>query len=201
MSHKPALILASGSAGRKAMLQNAGLSFDAIPANIDEDAIAKNLLAQNVDAEKITRTLAREKSLHVSARYPDALIIGSDQTLVLNNVIFSKAKNKNDAVLKLQTLRGKTHVLNSALCVSQNQKVLFETLDIAQLSMHDFSDKFLKAYIETAGDTLTSCVGAYAIEGKGAWLFSEIKGDLFTIMGMPLLPLLFYLHDNHGIAP
>lgn len=194
------LILASGSAGRKAMLQNAGLNFTVIPANIDEDKITKDLLCKNSTPEDITRELAIQKSLSISALQPDMLVIGSDQTLVLDGKIFSKAKDTKGAEEKLKILRGKTHILNSAVCVCKNNKVLFETLDSAQLKMNNFTNDFLKSYMLSAKDSLTTCVGAYAIEQTGAWLFTDITGNYFTIMGMPLLPLLTFL-QTQGFRP
>ncbi|MCB1840464.1 MAG: septum formation protein Maf [Alphaproteobacteria bacterium] len=193
----PTLILASGSAARKAMLEQAGLDFSIHPASIDEA-----LLSQQADTpEAKARLLAREKALHVSREFKDAPVIGSDQILCLGQEIFSKAKDTNDALEKLRRLSGKTHRLISAVAVARNGEVLWDYQDFADLSMRALDEEFLARYAERAGDALTSCVGGYQIEGAGAWLFDAVKGDFFTIMGMPLLALLGYLYEEHRIGP
>lgn len=194
------LILASGSTARKTMMQNAGLKSKVIPAQIDEGKIIQNLQSEHYNAETITMELARQKALDISSKNLDCFVIGSDQTLVLDGQIMTKAKSKSEAIDKLKKLNGKTHILNSAVCVAKNNTIVFETLDIAQLTMRVIDDSFLHQYADQAGDTLTSCVGAYAIEGMGAWLFADIRGNHFTIMGMPLLPLLGYLRTQ-GFHP
>ncbi len=193
------LILASGSAARQAMLKQAGLSFDVVPAKIDE----ADLLSQHTHdppAEKAL-FLAREKALNVSRENPAALVIGSDQILCLGDEIFNKAVNRDDALQKLGMLNGKTHRLISAVAVARNGGVLWDHTDHADLTMWALDQNFLRRYGDLAGDALTSCVGAYQIEGVGAWLFSKVTGDYFTIMGMPLLPLLGYLYEEHRIGP
>ncbi len=184
------IILASGSAARKSMLENVGLDFDIIPANIDEETIIKN---SNADIKTITEELAHTKALHISKQYPNNLVIGSDQTLEHNGKLLSKAKNAYEAEAKLKSLRGDVHTLYASVCVAQNGEIIFSHTDKAELTMRDFSDKFLQDYIDKDPDSLVSCVGGYKIEGAGAWLFSSVKGDIFTIMGMPLLPLLGFL--------
>ncbi|PCI96868.1 MAG: septum formation inhibitor Maf [Alphaproteobacteria bacterium] len=196
MTDKPRIILASGSQGRQAMLRNAGLPFHTIPANIDEDAIIARLTAGNRDIKFITAQLATDKALHISAANADTLVIGSDQTLESEGALLSKAVNTADAEAKLKSLRGKTHILHSAVSLVRDGEVIFSYTDHASLTMHDFDDDFLENYMKKAPDALTSCVGGYKIEGAGAWLFSSVTGDLFTIMGMPLLPLLSYLRTE-----
>ncbi len=200
MSMRSSLILASGSAARSSMLLNAGVSFDKIPADIDEHAILQRLIADK-DIAFITEELAREKALHISRQNPEALVIGSDQTLSFEGEILSKAKDADDARAKLIRLRGQTHTLVSSVCMTKGDDVLFAHTAQASLTMHNFSDVFLDAYMKRDPDALTSCVGAYKIEGAGAWLFSSIEGDVFTIMGMPLLPLLDFLHKEYGVTP
>lgn len=200
---KPKIILASASRARQEMLRNAGLNFQIQPADIDETAIIKSSLhascVQSTDG--VALELAKAKALKIAAQNPNALVIGSDQILEHNNKIFEKAKTVEEARAKLKTLRGQTHHLISAVAVAQNDQILWENAAEAELSMHDFTDAFLDAYIAQAGDDLISCVGAYALEKSGAWLFSEIKGDYHTILGMPLLPLLGYLREAHGLKP
>lgn len=195
----PKLILASGSAARRDMLQSAGLEFGVQPADIDETSVITSLHGSS--AQSIAAALAQAKALKIAQDNPDALVIGSDQILECEGQMFEKAKDADEARLKLQTLRGKTHTLISAVCVARGNKILFEAGDEAQLTMHDFDDAFLEGYIAAAGNVLTSCVGAYALEQSGAWLFNDIKGNYHTILGMPLLPLLGYLRETHGFNP
>ncbi|PCI55416.1 MAG: septum formation inhibitor Maf [Alphaproteobacteria bacterium] len=201
MTDKPRIILASGSQGRQAMLRDAGLHFDAIPADIDEEAIITRLTADNRDIDFITAQLATDKALHISAKHPDTLVIGSDQTLEFEGALLSKAANITEAKEKLKSLRGKTHMLHSAVSLVRNGEVLFSHTDHASLTMHNFNDGFLESYMKKDPDALTSCVGGYKIEGAGAWLFSTVTGDLFTIMGMPLLPLLSFLRTECEFLP
>lgn len=196
----PSLILASGSAARSSMLLNAGVSFDKIPADIDEHAILEQH-AETQTVAFITEELARRKALHISKQHSSALVIGSDQTLSFDEEILSKAKSQNNARAKLMRLRGKTHTLFSSVCVAKGDEILFTHTAQANLTMHNFSDAFLDDYMKHDPDALTSCVGAYKIEGAGAWLFSSIQGDVFTIMGMPLLPLLEFLRTEYGFKP
>ncbi len=191
-------ILASGSAARQSMLKDAGLSFDVHPADIDERQISDNLLSTNARASDIALKLAEEKAIAVSKQKPDQIVIGSDQVLELDGTILNKAASKDDALNKLKTMRGKTHCLISAVAVVKGGTVLWSTTDQVSLYMRDLSDDDLVRYADRAGDALTSCVGAYQIEGLGAWLFSKVEGDYFTIMGMPLLPLLGYLYDEYA---
>lgn len=193
------MILASGSAARQAMLRQAGLAFETIPATIDEYAIMDKHAALG-PAEK-SLLLAREKALAVSRENTDALLIGSDQILCLGERIINKAKTREDAIEKLSSLRGKTHRLISGVAVARGGAVLWEHADYADLTMRNFDEAFLEAYAEQAGSALTACVGAYQIEGAGVWLFTRIEGDFFTIMGLPLPALLGYLYEQHGIGP
>lgn len=181
------------------MLRQAGLSFNVIPATIDEYAIMDHNAALG-PAEK-SLLLAREKALAVSRENTDALVIGSDQILCLGERIFNKAMSREDAIEKLRGLRGKTHRLISGVAVARGGAVLWEHSDHADLTMRNFDEAFLEAYAEQAGAALTTCVGAYQIEGAGVWLFTRIEGDFFTIMGLPLPALLGYLYEQHGIGP
>ncbi|MGB4057401.1 MAG: Maf family nucleotide pyrophosphatase [Alphaproteobacteria bacterium] len=195
------LILASQSTARQKMLVEAGLKFTAIPAILDEMAVAKEMISQNLPPQKIASELARKKALTVAGKNPDALVIGSDQILVLDGEIMSKARTIAEAKEKLKKLRGKTHKLISAVAVAKAGTVFWSEETQALLTMHDFNDEFLESYCEKAGEALTRAVGAYEIESTGAWLFSEVKGDLFTILGMPLVPLLCYLREYQGFKP
>lgn len=191
------IILASKSKGRQDMLRGAGIEFQAIPADIDE-AIIQNDNA--LSPEEKAQRLAREKALYVANSNNDAYVIGSDQILELDGHIFSKAQDKAGAIEKLKTLRGKSHRLISAVSVVRGGAVVWETYDAAVLTMHDFDDDFLMQYADKADFALTGCVGAYALESVGSWLFEKVEGDFFTVLGMPLLPLLSFLRTE-GLKP
>lgn len=192
---QPSLILASGSKARQEMLRESALKFTVMPADIDEDALRQAM--GDISPDDIAAELARAKALNVAARNNDALVIGSDQILVCDGEILSKAADVNAARNKLKTLRGKTHRLISAVCVARGDEILFAHAAHADLTMKNFDDDFLEDYISRAGGALTSCVGAYALEAHGADLFSEVNGDYHVILGMPRAPLLEYLKTNH----
>ena len=199
------IILASQSKARYAMLKNAGVNFKVVRPVVDEMAMVHELMRasgkEKITPEKIALDLAKKKALAVAGKNPDALVIGSDQILVVEGKMMSKARSKEEAKEKLRHLRGKTHRLISAVAVAKAGTVFWDHEEEASLTMHDFSDEFLESYCARAGDALTKAVGAYAIEGAGAWLFSDIQGDHFTILGMPLRPLLAYLHEYHAVKP
>lgn len=196
ISSKYPIILASNSRARNEMLKNAGVEFTKIPADIDEEAIIKHIAAT---PSEIAGELARQKALHISAQNPDSYVIGSDQILECSGTLFQKANNIDEARAKLKKLRGKTHHLHSSVAVALNGGIIWDNADIAKMSMHNFSDAFLESYLTKASDDITDCVGAYAFEGHGAWLFESINANYFTILGMPLLPLLAFLNsgENH----
>lgn len=189
---KSSLTLASGSTARQDMLRNAGYNFDIHPADIDEESYIKNL----DDMSEASLILAKEKASHVSSTIKDKYIIGSDQILIMDDNLYSKAKNKQEAFARLQEFRGKTHQLISSVAVYKNGEMLFDNTDEAHLTMHDFSDDGLQKYCDKAGDVLTSCVGCYALESIGIRLFQDIRGNYFTILGMPLLPLINFLNKE-----
>lgn len=201
MPKKIDIILASSSAARNAMLSSVGLDFISVPADIDEQAIIERLVDESRDIPLITEQLAQVKAQHVSAQHPDALVIGSDQTLEFNGKLLSKANTVEEGKEKIKELRGKTHRLYSSVCVVHGGNTVFFDTDSARLSMHNFDDEYLDAYIKKDEDALTSCVGGYKIEGAGAWLFDRVGGNHHTIMGMPLLPLLGFLRKTYKILP
>lgn len=198
MAEAARLILASGSSARRTMLEAAGLSFKIIPADIDEAAIRAAMTSDNacVEASDIAAVLAAEKAVSVARAHPDALVIGSDQVLALGSRFFSKAETVAEARDTLDRLRGRTHELVSAVALAQGDDVLWHALDTARLSMRRFSDEFLGAYVNRAGDVLLRSAGGYELEGLGVQLFDRIEGDYFTILGMPLLPLLAELRQR-----
>jgi septum formation protein len=196
--NKPELILASQSAIRKLMLANAGLEFKVMPAFIDERSEKKAM--RKLAPQTIAKKLAALKAASVSAKFRDALVIGSDQTLELKGKLFDKPLSHDDARKQLMTLRGKTHSLHSAISCFAAGKEVWKTGKTAKLTMRNFSDDFLNEYLESQGDDVLTSVGGYKIEGPGLQLFSKIGGDYFTILGMPLLPLFAFLRVHNVIA-
>ena len=196
------LILASGSAARRALLEAAGLTFDVIPADIDEAAIREAILEKSAGAEgaDIASVLAAEKARVVSVAHPDALVVGADQVLALGGKIFSKPGSIAEAREHLVMLRGRTHDLISAVALSRNGNVHWQTTVTAGMTVRDFSDEFLGAYLERMGERVLSSVGCYELEGLGVQLFERIEGDYFTILGIPLLPLLARLREEEMIT-
>ncbi len=192
------LILASASAARKTMLTAAGLKFECVPAKIDEAAIKAEMLREtpNIEASDVAARLAAAKAMAVSAQFPDALVIGSDQVLALRNRIFSKAGTLAEAKAVLEQLRGRTHELVSGAALAKGGEILWETIDSAELTMRNFSDEFLTMYLDHAGDRILGSVGCYELEGFGLQLFETVDGDYFTILGMPLLALLAELRNS-----
>jgi septum formation protein len=195
------LILASGSSARKSMLTSAGLTFDVIPADVDEEAIRSMMITESdcVEAADIASVLAMEKALAVSRSNPDALVIGADQVLALGRRMFSKAASRAEARDTLDHLRGRTHELVSAVALAQGDAVVWQATDNAQLTMRRFSDEFLATYLARAGDTVLTAVGCYELEGHGLQLFDRVVGDYFTILGMPLLQLLAELRTRGAV--
>src|ERR1700688_2024072 len=188
------LVLASKSDVRGKILAAAGLRFEIRPVQIDERAVEAK--AGVTDAEAAARTLARAKAETVSATRPGQLVLGADQTLARGASRFSKPADRTAAAEQLRALRGRTHELHSALALVRDGKVLFDCVDTARLTMRDVSDKFLDDYLTIAGDAALTSVGGYQLEGIGIHLFERVEGDYFTILGLPLLPLLAFLRQN-----
>lgn len=184
------IILASGSSFRKALLANAGVPFTAIPADVDERAIEAPLENSGTTPEEVALILAEAKALNVSESHPGALVIGCDQTLSLEGRIFHKPRDKEDARRHLLDLSGKTHQLNSAVVLVRDGEVLWSDVPIALLTMRKLDPGFIGRHLAAVGDKALESVGAYQIEGQGIQLFEKIDGDYFTIVGLPLLPLL-----------
>ncbi|ETR77785.1 septum formation protein Maf [Afipia sp. P52-10] len=185
------LILASQSKSRQALLQAAGIVYEAIPADIDErDIQARSELS---DPSAIAALLARSKAAHVAAQRPGRYVLGADQTLSLRGRLFSKPKGRAQAADQLRELAGGTHELYSALAVAKDGEILFEDVSVARMTMRPLSSESIRTYLDAAGDAVTTSVGAYQLEGLGSHLFERIEGDHFTILGLPLLPLLAFL--------
>jgi septum formation protein len=191
---KQPLILASQSRARQMLLANAGFSFDAVPADIDERSVQKN---SGLSApEEIASLLAREKACFVSSKNPGRYVVGADQTLALGARLFSKPVGRAQAADQLRLLAGETHELHSAIAVACDGKVVFANVSVARMTMRRLSDSEIEAYLDQAGQAVTTSVGAYQLEGLGVHLFERIEGDHFTILGLPLLPLLAFLRGE-----
>jgi septum formation protein len=191
---KHPLVLASQSLTRQALLANAGIDFEAVAADLDERAVqqASGLLSPG----DIAALLAREKALSVSSRQPGKYVIGADQTLAQGQRLFSKPAGRPQAAEQLRALAGRSHELHSAVAVARDGKILFETVAIAGMTMRRLGEAEIDAYLNQVGDAVTSSVGAYQLEGLGVNLFERIEGDHFTILGLPLLPLLAFLRSE-----
>jgi septum formation protein len=192
------LVLASRSDVRGKILAAAGLRFEIRPAPIDERAVEAQ--AGQLDAAAAAQLLARAKALAVGGMLPGRLVLGADQTLARGNRRFSKPANRQAAAEQLKELRGQTHALHSALALVRDGVVLFEFIDMAQLTMRAFSEGFLADYLDMLGDFATASVGGYQLEGIGVHLFERVEGDYFTILGLPLLPLLAFLRQAGFVA-
>lgn len=190
------LILASGSKARQMLLKNAGLQFSAVPASVDERAIEENLPLAGRDPVSVARHLALAKANEVSRRFPGAYVIGCDQTMSLGPKIFHKANSIAEARETLLALRGRAHFLNSAVCLVRDEQLLWSEVVKACMQVREFSDEFLAGYLQRNGDAVLSSVGCYQLEGEGVQLFDTIAGDYFTILGLPLLPLLAALRQH-----
>lgn len=182
------LILASTSAARKALLSGAGLDFESSPAPIDERAEEATALGKGPAA--VAQHLAEAKALAVSQARPGAVVIGADQTLSLDGEIFHKPADHDAARAALSRLRGKTHRLSSAVAIARDGRVIWSHIAEADLTMRDFPDAERDAILAEEGEAALGSVGAYRLEGPSVRLFERIDGDYFTILGLPLLPLL-----------
>jgi septum formation protein len=191
------LILASGSATRARLLADAGLPILVDPAAVDEEEIRASFLAEGRDAAACAAALAEAKATRVSARHAGALVIGADQILECGGRWLEKPGDVEAARAQLALLRGKRHALITAAAVVRNGAVIWHTIDRAHLTMRPFSDGFLDDYVTAGADGVLGSVGAYQLEGLGAQLFERVEGDFFTILGLPLLPLLDFLR-GHG---
>jgi septum formation protein len=192
------LLLASKSAVRRAVLEAAGIPVEVRPAAVDERAIEAR--AGLAAAAEVAALLAREKAKAAAAADAGRIVLGADQTLALGQRRFDKAADRAGAREQLRALRGQTHTLHSAAALVRSGQVLFECVEAAHLTMRAFSDGFLERYLDTVGDAATASVGGYQLEGPGIQLFERVEGDHFTVLGLPLLPLLAWLRQNGLLA-
>lgn len=195
MTADKTLILASGSPFRKQLMEAAGLTFAAEPARIDEREIEAPLVAGGAGPEEVAAALARAKAEDVAERNRDAFVIGSDQVMSMDGRLFHKCTSVEIAREQLRSMRGKTHRLSSAISIVRDGEEVWSHVSVADLTFRDFSDAFLDTYIATAGTKVLLTVGAYSYEGLGQQLFEKVEGDFFTIIGLPMLPLLVALRE------
>lgn len=194
------LILASGSASRRALLANAGVEATSIKPNLDEDALKASFRADAMSVRDQAMQLAELKALKISARMP-GLVIGGDQMLSLGNRAFDKPKDMAEAASHLRALSDQAHTLETAIAIAEEGKIVWRYLSRPKLSMRRLSDDSISNYLSHVDDGILSTVGAYQLEGIGAQLFTRIDGDYFSILGLPLFPLLDYLRLRGVIAP
>lgn len=192
------IVLASGSSSRRTLLANAGIEFAVVASAVDETLVKQKNKA--LAPEDLAMLLAEEKCREVSGRTPGALVIGADQILARGELVFDKPSSVAEARQHLLQLRGTTHRLISAVCCAVNGNISWRHTGVATLRMRDFSDTFVDSYLAGLGSDVMTSVGAYKLEGAGIQLFEDIDGDYFTILGLPILPLLDYLRKTGLIA-
>ena len=200
MSAKKPIILASKSPSRAMILSGAGVSFDIVPAHIDESKIKIAGLKKSLTPLQIGAALAKEKALRISRENPLAIILGADQILELEGEIFDKPKTITEARQTLRRLSGKTHKLIACVALAEGGEIIHELQEEANLTMLDFSDEFLDDYLNEAGPDILTSVGAYQLEGLGAKLFAAVEGDFFTVLGLPLTKTLEALQKAGALA-
>ncbi|MTI44401.1 septum formation protein [Roseibium hamelinense] len=189
------LVLASGSKIRAELLKNAGLKFDVAPADVDERAVEQPLLESGFPPEDLAIVLAEAKANSVSEERPGDLVIGADQILAYDGKRFTKPESMEAARRQLLAFSGKTHELLSAVVISKDGEAIWRNVSVARMHMRSFSPKFVGQYLAQVGNEALSSVGAYQLEGPGIQLFEQIDGDYFTVLGLPMFPLLAKLRD------
>jgi len=195
------VVLASASPARLALLRGAGVSCAVEPAGIDEDAVKHSLRAEGAGVDAAAVVLAELKAQSVSARHPEALVVGADQILDLDGTWFDKPRDRAEARRHLRLLAGQTHAQVSAAVVARGGVRLWHHVDRARLVMRPLDDSFIDAYLAAIGEDACASVGAYRLEGLGAQLFERVEGDYFTVLGLPLLPLLDFLRAQGVLMP
>jgi septum formation protein len=195
-----AVVLASKSPSRAAILAGAGVPHEIVGSGVDEAEPKARLLAEGAGPSVVAGHLAEAKAVAVSRLRPDAIVIGADTTLDLDGALMDKAETLAEAREHLLALRGRSHRLHSAVVAAQNGAPLWRATESPRLHMRDISDAFLDGYLARGGEALLSSVGCYMLEGEGAQLFERIEGDYFAILGLPLLPLLAFLRGKGAIA-
>jgi septum formation protein len=191
------IVLASGSASRRAMLEAAGVAFEIVRPQVDEDSAKAALKADGLDARHLADALAELKALAVSRRRPGETVVGSDSIVALaDGSLLDKPDTRERAAAQLRAMRGGVHRIISAVVAARHGEPVWRHVDTAKLYVRDFSDAFLDTYLDAEWPAISGCVGCFRIEGPGVQLFSRVEGSQFTILGMPLLPLLGWLRDT-----
>lgn len=190
------IILASTSRTRQELLTKAGVEFIPVPSGVDEDAAKSAFLAEGQSPRTIADGLAELKAVRVSMKSPGRLVFGSDQTLDLDGRLLNKATTVDDLAEGLRQLRGRTHKLHSAIVAAETGMPVWRHLSTATLKVRSFSEHWLAEYLSACGDEVMSSVGGYHYEGLGAQIFEQVDGDVFTVLGLPLLPMLGFLRDR-----
>lgn len=193
------LVLASASRVRQLLLRNAGIVVEVCPAAIDERAV--EAASPSPDPGAVAALLAREKACAVERRHRGRLVLGGDQVLALRSRRLTKPVNRAAARAQLGALCGQTHELHSAVALVRDGAVLFEHVDVARLTMRSFTERFLDSYLDAVGNAATETVGAYQLEGPGVQLFDRLEGDYFTVLGLPLMPVLAFLRRQGCLLP
>ncbi|MCI5042648.1 MAG: Maf family nucleotide pyrophosphatase [Donghicola eburneus] len=194
------IILASGSDIRAQLLRNAGLEIEVIPARVDEEAIRAALEMEEAKPRDVADALAEAKARKISAKHPDAIVIGCDQVLAMGAQIYAKPATSEDARAQLMALRNQPHQLLSAAVLYKDAEPKWRHVGVARLRMHNFSDAYLDDYLSRNWESVRHSVGGYKLEEEGVRLFSSVQGDYFTILGLPLVELLAYLGVTGSIA-
>jgi septum formation protein len=194
------LVLASGSASRKALLMAAGVAFTADPADLDEEALMAGLQMQGAAAAKVASELAQQKAVLVSRRHPGRVVLGGDSVIAFGGEYLSKCATLEAARALLARLAGHTHLLVSAAALARDGAVLWTHASPCQMTMRTLSPQFLDDYLAAEGSAILSSVGCYHYEGRGAQLFDTVDGDYFSVLGLPLLPVLAQLRKEGLLA-
>jgi septum formation protein len=196
----PGVVLASASLARRVMLANAGVEFSVEPALVDEDEIKRTMKAAGETPDLAAEALAETKATRVSLKRRGVLVIGADQMLECNGVWFDKPPDRAHAAAQLRAMAGRTHRLISAVAVARDGVGIWRHTAQVRMTMRSLSPEFIERYLDALGDAALQSVGAYQLEGLGAQLFLRVEGDYFTVLGLPLLPLLGFLRE-HGVVP
>ena len=196
MSGDVPLLLASASETRARLLRDAGVAVVQQPANVDEAALKATHRAHGSSAEASALALAEAKAMEVAARYPGALVIGADQLLVSGSAWLDKPATREGARTTLEALRGQTHRLVSGVAVARDRLIEWRHVEVARLTMRAYSDDFIDWYLDHAEASALQVVGACRLEGLGAQALERVDGDYFTVLGLPLLPLLRFLRGR-----
>ncbi len=199
-AHAPAVVLASQSPARRRMLAHAGVPASTDAPGVDETEVKAAFAADRAEPDQVAEALAEMKARRVAGRHPGALVLGADQMLACAGTWYDKPESRDDAHAQLAALSGRTHRLVVTVVVIRDGTRLWHTTDAAELTMRPLSERFIANYLNAVGDAALGSVGGYQLEGFGAQLFTRVRGDYFTILGLPLLPLLDFLRE-HEVVP